>query len=357
MFLFRFPTGCDDDDTTSCSLSQYAARSDPLFPNYAAIQQIQTSINSIPGNDPADVGVEYFLSVRSKFIAARHIQFVMSPHSSFDPALYELDTPEIVGYFVFPTGMKETCLEGMVFETHLYQTVTSLAILVPFVFEYDYPPGMFGMLGSTVSVVDSTTLRTFGRTNTSAHFITQEDQCTDEQTIHTTEEWAYTFIVGESQSLSTEKQCYVRFSSAIANPTGVPSSTPTTTPTQFPSALPTRTPTNSPTVVPTQNPSHSPTLSPTLTPTTVPSGTPTVTPSRIPTALPSAIPTVTPSRFPTAQPTSLPTSSPTVLPTLLPTVAPTIFPTFLPTTPAPTFMPSYSPTLDVCKDEGGKCKN
>ena len=158
--------GCDGDDEVSCTLTDFAPRSSSLFPNYASIQQLQTSVNGIPGDNPSDVGIDLFLSVRCKLIASRHIQLVMSPHSSFDPILYEIDTPETVAYFIFPTPFGMICLEGMVFETHVYKTVTSLAIGVPFDFQYDYPPGLFGMLGSAVSVVDSTTLRAFGSYNT-----------------------------------------------------------------------------------------------------------------------------------------------------------------------------------------------
>mmetsp|Transcript_20179 Transcript_20179/g.34023 ORF Transcript_20179/g.34023 Transcript_20179/m.34023 type:complete len:823 (-) Transcript_20179:103-2571(-) len=323
-----FPTGCDGDDDVSCMLSEYAARSSPIFPNYASIQQLQTSVNGVPGGNPLDIGVDLFLSVRCKIIAARHMQLVMSPHDSFDPILYEIDTPEIVAYFIFPTPFGMICLEGMVFETHVHKTVTSVAINFDFDYQYDYPPGLFGMLGSAVSVIDSTTLRTFGRTNTSASFITQEDQCTDEQTAHTTNEWAFTFLVGESHVHVSDIQCYVRFSSAVGLPTGVPSGTPSLSPTPLPTVQPSSVPTASPTTVPTEGP------------------------TRAPTHLPSSIPTSTPTKSPTTSPTTRPSSVPTSTPTAGPTATPTKSPTTLPTK-VPTALPSIAPSFGVCHGNGG----
>ena len=242
------------------------------------------------------IDIDFFLSVRSKIILSRHIQLVLSPHSSFDSTLYEIDTPETVAYFIFPAPLKMNCLEGMLFETHIYSTVTSVAIKVPFDFTYDYPPGLFGMLGSTVSIVDSTTLRTFGRTNSSASFITQEDQCTDEQTVHTSPELAFTFIVGELHDSISDIRCYVRFSTAETFP-----------------------PTSSPTIVPTMSPTRTPTVTPTFTPSTMPTTTPTTVPTTVPTTTPTANPSVTP----TADPTDGPTFSPTVVPTSGPSHTPT----------------------------------
>ena len=130
---------------------------------------------------------------------------MLVPHDSVDPSYFEITTPEMVAFLIFPTEQRAVCLEGFAFETRTFTGVTHFAVALDFAFTYDYRPGVYGMLGSVVSMVDSTTLSMYDRSVSSAIFITKEDQCVSEQTIHTTPETVYVLIFGE---VSTETAVY-----------------------------------------------------------------------------------------------------------------------------------------------------
>ena len=179
-----------------------------------AVAQLQTDNNKIDNDQ------EFFLYVRIRVIFSRHIQLVLVPHSSTDPSIFAISTPETAGYIVFDTPLNIQCLEKMVFETEIYTPVTSTAINVNYQNTYLYPPGLYGSI-STVSLVDATVLRQFGNGINSGNFITQEDQCAEEQTIHTAEETAYIIVVGEVVSTPT-LQCQVTFTGVVSSPTLAP---------------------------------------------------------------------------------------------------------------------------------------
>ena len=261
-----------------------------------AITQLQTSVNTI------DNGKDFFLYVRIRVVFSRHIQLVLNPHSSSDSSIFTISTPETVAYMVFETPMKVSCLEGIVFETHLFSPVTSDAVNVNYDWTYDYPPGLFGSI-STVSLTDATVLRQFSNGVNSGNFITQEDQCFDEQTIHTAQETAYVLVIGEVVGSPDDLICYTSFG-------GDQSSTPSSeAPTLAPSAAPTNAPTLKPTSAPTNAPSSAPTDKPTAHPSLFPTAYPTTHPSAAPTAHPSLFPTAYPTTSPTAHPTH--TAAPT----------------------------------------------
>lgn len=251
-----YPTGCFTDETAECQVPSPRA----------AIQQLQTSVNTV------DNGNQLFLTIRTRVVNARFAWWVLVPHDSTDPTYFQIRTPELFGYMIFQTPIDLVCLEGMVFETSQH-SISSNAVTVDYIYTYDYPPGVFGMLGTATSIVDSTSLRVFNRTTTEAVFITQEDQCVTEQTEHTTLETAFTIVIGEVSSESSTFVCRVVFNSAVdteaptLNPTSSPTLSPTPNPTASPTTSPTASPTNSPTNMPTRNPTASPTPVQTPAPT------------------------------------------------------------------------------------------
>ena len=305
----------------------------------AAIVQLQTNVNTI------DNGKDFFLYVRVRSVLARQVQLVLTPHSSLDSSIFAISTPETVAYMVFDTPLNLLCLEGIVLESHKFNSVTSNAVSVGYSNSFLQPPGLFGSI-STVSLVDATVLRQFSNTVNSGNLITQEDQCADEQTIHTAQETAYALVMGEvagSSSLSCKAYVDIGSDAPTRTPTRSPTSlpslaptaTPTAVPTPLPSAAPSEVPTTAPTTSPTEFPTIAPTTSPTELPTTAPTtatGSPTVAPTAA-TPIPSRAPTTAPTRAPTATPTRTPTRNPTQTPTRTPTRTPTLSPTAAPSTP------------------------
>jgi hypothetical protein len=223
---FVYPTGCDP-----------ARPSDVCYvsPICGSIQQLQTSINV------ADDGNPLFLSVRAWQIKLRSSWFVLSPHDSYEPSTFQISTPETLAYLIFPSGQSVTCTEGFGFETLTFTNVTSHAIPFPYTKSYLYPPGIFGMIGSVVSMVDSTSLAVLNTNLTNAKFITKEDQCTTEQTAHITPETVHVLLVGTTYD-NPWMQCYATL---LASPTASPTISPTNYPTYSPSLSPTSSPTSS----------------------------------------------------------------------------------------------------------------
>ena len=245
-----------------------------------AITQLQTDNNKIDG------GREFFLYIRIRVTFSRHIQLVLIPHSSTTASIFTITTPETGAYMVFDTPLNIRCLEKAVFETALFTPVTSTAKFVNYQNTYLYPPGLYGGL-STVSLVDATVLRQFSNGINSGNFITQEDQCAEEQTVHTAEETAFIVVLGEIASTPTI-ECKVSFGGLDTN---APTRAPTRTPTLSPTPIPTATPTLTPTSTPTRNPTLAPTLNPTLNPTRAPTLNPTLNPTLAPTPNPTLNPT------------------------------------------------------------------
>jgi hypothetical protein len=261
---FVYPSGCDP-----------ARPSDLCVVNAisGSVQQLQTSINTV------DNGRPLFLSVRAWSVKIRSAWFVLVPHDSYDPSYFVLTTPETLGYIIFPSGQALTCTEGFGFETLTFTNVTSRAIAFDYVKTYLHPPGIFGMLGSVTSMVDSTSLTVLNTQVHNAVFITKEDQCTTEQTAHITPETVHVLLVGKTFD-NPWLQCYATL---LASPTATPTFAPTYEPSSAPS------------LAPTSPPSRTPTLNPTCDPTTLATATPTSSPvtSPDPTLSPTAAPSHT----------------------------------------------------------------
>jgi hypothetical protein len=234
---FNYTSGCDEvDPDRPCEFpAKVDESSSKTWLHLGALQQIQTSINTI------DDGNDLWMTIRSRNVFTDRVQFLLATHSvdlNLHPSYETITVPEVAGYFIFEKDRRIQCVEGLVFETQISFPVTSEAIDVDFFFTYDYPPGIFGMLGSLNSLGDSTALRAFERTTSHARYITQEDQCFDEETRHTTPERSFALIAGESSTLDIDRtRCFISYE--YSSPTSAPSGQPTIGPTMLPTLLPT----------------------------------------------------------------------------------------------------------------------
>jgi hypothetical protein len=216
--VHNYTSGCDASDPDApCTYIDKPNGWNDAKPwlHLGAIQQLQTSVNKGPdgGNQ------ELYLSVRARHVFTDRIVLMLMTHSVFQnhskvvtdlpynqnfsfpdyPDYETIMTPEVVSYFVWEKDLRLKCVEGLVMETFIrYNEITSNAIQTPFYFKYSIVPGLFGMLGTLNSVADSTVLRVFNRSLDQASFITQEDQCTDEEMKHITLESAFAMVIGDS---------------------------------------------------------------------------------------------------------------------------------------------------------------
>ena len=348
---YLWPVGCEEEGV-GCLFREGS--------DVGIILQLQTTVN------------ERILIPRVWNVGRSQTKIVLQPHDALDLDYYEVSDPEVLAYMSFEAGIDISCVEKLSFETWKYTGVTNLKMDVDFSNEYILPPGLFGTVGSPNSLGDSTGLRSFDLTTTGASFITQEDQCVDKETEHTTGETVFTFVMGERANISCVicKAVFIPRTaepstspsnvptsslptlSPTAEPTAQPSACPTSTPSLIPTPLPTAVPSNiptsipsaSPTCCPTSTPTSAPSHIPTFTPTSMPSIIPTSRPTSTPTDVPSVIPTQTPSQTPTSSPSVMPSSFPTTSPSSIPTTIPTVEPSFFPSS-SPTFMPTTNPTV------------
>jgi len=243
-----------------------------------------------------DLVYDKFLMVRGQSINRNLVRVQIWCHDTNVSSYYIMTTPTSAGLMAFESGYNTSCVEGISFETARDDNVTSRILYHKLINKYDFAPGVFGMLISTNSLVDSTGLRVPAGSVTTTQYgvITQEDTCLDEQQIHTTPESTGTFVAGDSTSAKATLTCFIKYTSS-----------------NQPTPIPTSKPSPSPTVLPTSAPSKTPTVKPTASPTTVPTHTPTASPTAIPTTTPSSAPSVKPTASPTSTPTLKPTEAPT----------------------------------------------
>jgi hypothetical protein len=249
---FNYPVGCVSS-TDSC---RFPDGSSP-----ATILQLQTMVYN------------RLLIPRVRVIALFFLRLVLQPHDSVDPSYYPMLSPETVSYLIYQNGMNVSCVEGLSMEGSIFTGVTNVKVPITFGYTYLVPPGVFGVVGSSISLTDSTGLRVFDTTTTTASIILQEDQCVDEETDHTTGEIVFTLVIGAQTSVPSCVICFAIFS---PNP-------PTVPPTFVPSVAPTASPSVSPTASPSISPTASPSVSPTASPSTSPSQIPTFPPTGEPT--------------------------------------------------------------------------
>lgn len=330
-----YPTGCVHDDE-SCYYTH---------DNIGVLATVQTRYN------------RRLLIPRVTQVARDYAVYFLQPyHDSRICAFYTLPLPEVVGYLSFELNMQLPCA-NLAMESHKLNAVTSSGVDVPLLYSFASTPGVFGTIGSMYPDDPDVISLSLIATRMSVSAMAVEDQCYDDETVHSSFETAYMLVMGALPPNSGNNlRCSVVFTSEPPVPTMSPTLQPTAVPTTSPTLSPTLShaptitcqPTSIPTAVPSGSPSSLPTAVPTLQPTI--SQAPTV--SSMPTSVPSSLPTQLPTSTPTATPTSLPTPIPSSVPTLTysPTISasPTISPTFLPTlhpTGEPTLNPTMSPTI------------
>lgn len=196
-----FPTGCGST-TDVCVLPSA---------NRGAISLIQSNVNI------KETGKTLYLTVRAKMIDMRRGQWVLVPHDvAVGVFSYHVLSDEILGYLAFPTGVTVSCLEKIVWETSALQ-INYVESLVVYSSMYDYPPGVFGMVG-TITSLCHTVLRSSKWQRSNATFGINEDQCVTAETRHTTYETVYLFVIGEVQSSSSTFQCSVEAYPSTSSP-------------------------------------------------------------------------------------------------------------------------------------------
>lgn len=339
-----FPTGC-------VSSTDYCVLDIASPADRGGINLLQTN------NNVKEAGKTLYLSVRAKIIDKRRGQWVLIPHD-VTPALinstYHTLSEETLGYLVYQNNIQIECLEKMIWETAYDDHVNYVPKTLDYVNTYDYPPGLFGIVGTITSLANTILVSSLWL-NTSGTFSINEDQCATEENIHVTFETVYLVVVGEKQDSNSSYRCYVNFNSALV-PTSAPTAFPTLTPTFKPTSLPTFLPSANPTFQPSAFPSRQPTFTPSSSPTFTPSQNPTFSPSSLPTLKPSSSPTFTPSSSPTFKPSTSPTFHPSSSPTLNPSTNPTFNPSRSPTF-TPSSKPTASPTVGTTASPTNLCSN
>jgi hypothetical protein len=289
-------------------------------PNILTIAQIQT------------LRVNRYMLIRGISRSVTSVTYALQPHDSLDLNGYVVPPPgEDFAWILFERGVTISCIENLAIESYRYG-LSSNKVSVTYANTFTEPPAIFGQI-QTLNGRDSVGLRAFNLDVNGGDFITQEDKCAKEETIHVFAEQTSVLIIGRISTIGSTK-CGATFNGTAA-PSFSPTASPTTTPTSRPTAVPTASPTSSPTAAPTAEPSAVPTAvpseTPTMTPSFSPTASPTTTPTSEPTAVPTASPTSSPSAAPTAEPSAVPTAVPSETPTMTPSFSPTASPTTTPT--------------------------
>ena len=241
-YVMNYTTGCNPDDLDAvCEFVEKVSDFEPVTVPYKNVQvtysatgwshlgatnQIQTSVNKVPDGS----GKEWWMNTRVRHVFPDRIVMMLAVHSVFVnndnptalkgpynynftlyPDYADIHTPEIASYFVWEKNMRLTCIEGLVMETSIQFPITDQALAMNYFYDFDTIPGMFGMIGTLNSVGDTTSLRVFNRSLTGANFITQEDQCTDEEENHHTAEAAFTMVVGKARDILGDTQCFIAY--------------------------------------------------------------------------------------------------------------------------------------------------
>jgi hypothetical protein len=241
-YVMNYTTGCNPDDLDAvCEFVEKVSDFEPVSVPYknvlvtysstgwshlGATNQLQTSINKVPDGS----GKELWMNTRVRHVFPDRIVMMLAVHSVFVnydnpgalkgpynynftlyPDYADIHTPEIASYFVWEKNMRLTCIEGLVMETSIQFPITDQALRMNYFYDFETTPGLFGMIGTLNSVGDTTSLRVFNRSKTGANYITQEDQCTDEEENHQTAESAFTMVVGKAADVLGDTHCFIAY--------------------------------------------------------------------------------------------------------------------------------------------------
>ena len=204
-------------------------------------------------------------------------------------------TKEVVAVIGYTPQVGGICKEGVAFETHEIDGITSDPRWLPFCWEYSSEPGIFGMVNSFKGG-DDITVRSFNYSNFGVGVIAQEDQCDKQSTIHIQGEKLSFFVIGETATRKLSHAglvgpntyaicnglktfvdcCNITASNAKGNTHAIAGQCdtpiPTTEPTASPMAGPTKVPITAPSKTPIAAPSPYPVNIITNPPTPAPTG-------------------------------------------------------------------------------------
>ena len=183
---FDYPTGCPGDGP--CWFDDVV--------NPGAIVQLQTVV------------YDRLLIPRALIVAKKFARFMLQPHDSTDASYFVMTEPETLGYMAFKLDVFIVCAEGWSVETRNMQGMTSDAMTLNFAVTFATPPGVFGMVATSTSLSESTSVRTYDVTAGRASVLAQEDQCVDEETIHTTPEVFHMLVIGRGGSSTMCNICH-----------------------------------------------------------------------------------------------------------------------------------------------------
>ena len=166
-----------------------------------------------------------------------------------------------------------SCYEGIAFEAHIVDGITSDSRWVPFYWYYEKVPAVFGNINSFVGG-DSVTVRSFNHSVLGVGVMSQEDQCQKQDGIHNQGERHAFFIIGPNNLTKSGNNPYDKIKrnrflcqvEYVGLDTPKPTSRPTPFPTNDPTGKPTVAPTRPPTPLPTPDPTGIPTRAPSLRP-------------------------------------------------------------------------------------------
>ena len=135
-----------------------------------------------------------------------------------------------------------SCYEGIAFEAHVVDGITSDSRWFQFYWYYDFVPAVFGNVNSFVGG-DSITVRSFNHTVLGMGVMSQEDQCQKQDTIHAQAERHAYFIIGYNNMTKSGNNPYnkIKRKRFLCQVECFLLSTkpPTGSPTQYPTKLPT----------------------------------------------------------------------------------------------------------------------
>ena len=295
---FDYPVGCVSP-TEPCSMGEGST--------LGVVMQLQTLV------------YDRLLIPRAYSLGSQRSRLVLQPHDSSSASYYVMLDPETLAYIVFESGLSINCQDSsLAITSTVFARVTHATRDMSFTGvsygSYGSLPGLYGSVTSSRRLGDSTSVRVRNLTPAGATLNIQEDQCRDEEVVHT---WESVSVLALGQSsVAGTVMCQMVYFPLTDSPSIRPSASPSSSPTLRPTTGPTIDPSALPTSTPTAEPTISPTVTPTLAPTQGPSKVPTIPPTSIPSHNPTPVPTALPSLSPTPLPSAVPTPQPSVTPTI-----------------------------------------
>ena len=184
-------------------------------------------------------------------------------------------TYERISIFAYVPHYVATCTEGIAFETHEVDGITSDPRYFPYYWYYTSEPAVFGMVNS-YNGGDQVAVRSFNHSLIGCSVFSQEDECQKPGMIHQQGEIMGFFVAGAvdfsksrtnpyTDLIHVDGSCNIDIQSSFASPTLYPIFQPSDTPTAEPTEAPSTTlpPSPFPTAQPTEQLTEQPTMYPT----------------------------------------------------------------------------------------------